>query len=240
MFYDNGMKKELHALWPGGPLYRGDAVNADSLCLAAFASGIPARRACDLGCGSGILMLLLAWGDPALAVEGVELRPGAAEECRENLRRNGLDGRCRVVVGDLRDRPLPDGSVDLVVSNPPFFPAGAGRASPDGDRRLMRTETAVPEELCAAAAALLRSEGSFCLVHRTARLGEILSSLAAAGLTPRRLRMAADAPGRDPEVFFCQAVKGAGGPCVTEPVLYRRDALGRETAEYRSICHWEG
>ena len=50
--------KGFTELWPGGPVYRGDAVVADSLALADFAGQGPAKTACDLGCGSGLLMLL--------------------------------------------------------------------------------------------------------------------------------------------------------------------------------------
>ncbi|MBR4443776.1 MAG: methyltransferase, partial [Clostridia bacterium] len=116
--------KERTELWPGGLSYAGDGVGTDSLALADFARTPGARRGCDLGCGSGVLMLLLARENAALAMDGVELRAEAAALCRENIEANGLADRCRVYEGDLRSAPPAAGSMDLAVSNPPYFPAG--------------------------------------------------------------------------------------------------------------------
>lgn len=237
MFYDDDMK--YHKLWPGGPVYAGDPVTADSLVLADFAAGIPGSDACDLGCGSGILMLLLAASRPTLRLTGVELRASAAAECAENLRRNGLSGTCRVICSDLRVQPLPEECVDLAVSNPPYFPCGNGAVSPDTDRAVMRVESASLSELCAAAAAVLRPGGSFCLVHRTERRGEVLAALRGAGLSPVRLRLFCSRAGAEPRIFLCQARKEASNLLREEEPLFQFGPDGRETAEYRKICHWE-
>lgn len=231
--------KTLRELWPGGPVYRGDAVSADSLALADFAGGAGAAAGCDLGCGSGLLMLLLCHGRPSLRMTGVELREEAAAECRENLLANGLGERCRVIRGDLRELSLPAGEMDLVIANPPYFPAGAGAASPDAGRELMRRESATLDELCAAAARLLRVGGRFCLVHRTERMPEVFAALAAAGLAPKRLRLMAARMGSAPELFLCEGRKGARPGLRTEPTLFQFGPDGAETAEYRRITHWE-
>lgn len=230
-----GYMKEL---WKNGPLYAGDPIGTDSLALADFAARFPARRGCDLGCGSGVLLLLLAWARPELAMDGVELRPGAALDCRRVITANGLEDRCRVWEGDLRFCGPEPGSMDLVVSNPPYFPRSAGQASPDTDRALMRTESVPLTELCKRAAALLRPGGAFCLVHRTARMGEVFAALAGAGLEVKRLRMVAVRPESAPSLFLCEARRGAKPGVIMEPVLFQRDTDGNETAEYRRICHW--
>ena len=231
--------KDFHPLWPGGPLYHGDSVSGDSLALADFAMAVPGERVCDLGCGSGILLLLLAGQRRELVLYGVELRPAAAEECRQNAAANGFSRRFQVVTGDLRSRPFPAGSMDLVIANPPYFPAGRGGVSPDGDRAAMRTESADLSELCATAAALLRPEGAFCLVHRTERLAEVFAALTAAGLEPKRLRFLAGDPDRSPGLFLCEARRGAAPGLTLEPTLFQRRPDGAETEEYRKICHWE-
>ena len=231
--------KDFHPLWPGGPLYKGDAVSGDSLALADFAMAVSGERVCDLGCGSGILLLLLGWQRPSLSLFGVELRPGAAAECRRNAEVNGMAERFHVADGDLRAAPFPAESMDLVISNPPYFPPRRGGVSPDPDRAAMRTESATPEELCAAAAGLLRSGGTFCLVHRAERKEEVFAALSRAGLEPKRLRYMAGDPGRTPGLFLCEAEKNAAPGFTAEPTLFQRGADGRETEEYRKICHWE-
>ena len=129
--------------------------------------------------------------------------------------------------------------MDLVLSNPPFFPAVPGGVSPDPDRAAMRTESAARPELCAAAAERLSPEGAFCLIHRRERMGDVFAALAGAGLFPRRLRFFGADPGREPGLFLCEARQAGASDPVTEPVLYQRRADGTETEEYRKICHWE-
>ena len=226
-------------LWPGGPLYEGDPVSGDSLALAAFVRGNGVRRACDLGCGSGLLLVLLCREYPAWEMTGVELCPEAADRSRENLRRNGLADRCRVCAADFRQAPLDPESFDLVVSNPPYFPAGGGGPSPDPQRARMRQETATLAQLCTGAARLLRRGGAFCLVHRTQRLAQVLAALQSAGLEPKRLRLMAHSPGAAPGLFLCESRRGGRPGLELEPVLFQIGPDGRETAEYRRICHWD-
>ena len=68
----------------------------------------------DLGTGSGILALAAA-GLGAAQVTGVDVDPVAVEEARRNVSRNKMNGRVRVVRGNLLENLAP--GVDLVVIN---------------------------------------------------------------------------------------------------------------------------
>ena len=83
----------------------------DSLELGAFAAVKPGWRVCDLGCGGGVLLLLLSARAGGLTLAGVELEEAAARAARANLARNGLAGEIRA--GDLRESGFPLGSWDL-------------------------------------------------------------------------------------------------------------------------------
>lgn len=77
----------------------------------------------DLGSGSGALAIAVARAVPAATVYAVE----RSHEAREYLRRNVEEHapQVRIVAGDMTDPHLVaerDGSVDLVVSNPPYVP----------------------------------------------------------------------------------------------------------------------
>ena len=229
----------MKRLWENGPFYEGDSVGGDSLALAAFASEETGRIGCDLGCGSGILLLLSALAQPGRIMHGVDIRQSALNSCRSNLRANALSDRCTVEHCDLRYTAFPLFSMDFVLSNPPYFPAGRGAVSPDRERAAMRTESATVSELCAAAARLLKDHGTFYFVHRAERMAELFSALREAGLEPKRVRLMASAPGSVPALFLCAACKGGAAGIAWEPTLYQRDAAGKETAEYRKITHWE-
>lgn len=234
---------QTQELWPGGPLFRQSEhfrLGTDSLLLADFVQPRGAARGIDLGCGSGILMLLPALRSEKLRMTGLELQPEAAAVARENMALNGLAARCEVVEGDLRRHAelFPAGSFDLAVSNPPYFTPSSGAVSPRADRAAARSEEdCTLEELCGAATRLLRTGGSFFLVYRPERLSELCGTLTAQGLEPKRLRLVCARADSAPNLVLLEARRGGRPGLNIEPMLVLRNPDGAESAEYRRICH---
>lgn len=173
-------------------------LTGDSVALAAFCTLRRNWRVCDLGCGAGALMALLLGREAAIEVSGVELDVHAAELARQNL--PGVSITC----GDLTRRTdlLPAGSCDLVISNPPYFASGSGG---DGGRARME-QTCTVDALCESAAYLLKNGGRFALCYRPERLCDLLCTLRAAGLEPKRMRMLSS-PGKAPSAVLVEAVR---------------------------------
>ena len=85
----------------------------------------------DLGTGSGAIALSVAHEHPGARVVAVEADPGAIGWTRHNaaVRAAAGDTPVEVLAGDMTDDGLLrelDGQVDVVVSNPPYVPDGAG------------------------------------------------------------------------------------------------------------------
>ncbi len=99
----------------------------DSLGAAAS----PTPIAVDLGTGSGALALALATEVPHAIVYGVEKSPDAFVWAKGNAEFVGATN-ARIIRGDL-DTALPelDGTVDVVVSNPPYVPDDAIPRDPE-------------------------------------------------------------------------------------------------------------
>ena len=175
----------------------------DTLLLSEFAALKPRWRVCDLGCGAGALPLLLLAREAALTVTGVELDPEDAALARRNLAGHGLAGE--ILTGDLRRvrEMLPAGYFDLVVSNPPYFPVGAGKSG--GKARM--EETCTLEDVCAAAGYLLKNGGRFALVHRPERLADLMAALRANGLEPKRLQLVQHGTDKAPSAVLLEAVR---------------------------------
>lgn len=183
--------------WPEGVFPLG----GDSLALGEFAAIKPRWRVCDLGTGSGVLLLLLARRAEGLSLTGVELHPLSAQTARENLAANGLAGD--IAEGDLRQVVLPAGSFDLVISNPPYFPVDAGKSA--GSAR--SEECCTLEELCAAAARLVKNGGRFALCHRPERLTDVLCTLRRHNLEPKRLKLTSHSPAHPPSLILVEAMR---------------------------------
>lgn len=230
-------------LWPGGPVFCQAPhfrLGTDCVLLADFVRPGGARRGIDLGCASGALALLLLEKSEKLHMTGLELEAEAAALAGENLTRNGLESRSAVLCGDIRrHRELfRAGSFDLAVSNPPYYPVGSGALPRDAARAAARGETACTlDELCAAAAFLLRTGGSFCLCHKPERLAEVFCAMSAHGLEPKRLRLVLPRPDSAPNLILAEGRRGARPGLRVEPPLVLADPDGGESAEYRRIYH---
>lgn len=183
-------------------------LGGDALALGEFSTVKPGWRVCDLGTGSGVLLLLLAGRAERLDLTGVEFDALSAQTARENLAANGLAGE--IIAGDLRTAPLSPGNFDLVISNPPYFPVGSGKSG-----GLARNEACCSlEELCAAAGRLTKNGGRFALCHRPERLADVICALRAHGLEPKRMKLVSHSPEHPPSLLLLEAVR-QGGPGLT-------------------------
>lgn len=234
---------EFSPLWAGGPLFAQAEhfrLSTDSILLADFVRVGSCRRGIDLGCASGILGLLLLTKNVKLQMTGIELVPEAAALADENFDRNNLSDRAEVICGDLREHRglFPSGSFDLVVANPPYYPAAAGAVSPDACRAGARSEvTCTLEDVCSAARYLCRTGGKFCLVGKPERLSEVMNAMVQCGFEPKRLRFAASGPGKAPSLFLLEGIRGGGVGLAVEPELFLCNEDGSESEEYRRIYH---
>ena len=96
---------------------------------ALAASAVPSPIGVDLGTGSGAIALAMATEIPHAQVYGVEVSPAAFVWTKQNFR---IADNARAVFIDLADAlPELDGTVDVVISNPPYIPVGAIPRDPE-------------------------------------------------------------------------------------------------------------
>jgi len=183
--------------WPEGVFPLG----GDALALGEFATVKRNWKVCDLGTGSGALLLMLSGRMDRLELFGIEQDELSAQTARENLEANELEGQ--ILQGDLREDLLPPGSMDLVVSNPPYFPVGTGASA--GPFR--SEERCTLEQLCAQSARLLKNGGRFALCHRPERLCDVLCALRTYGIEPKRMQLVAHGPAHPPSLVLVEGVR---------------------------------
>ncbi|WP_162929335.1 peptide chain release factor N(5)-glutamine methyltransferase [Streptomyces sp. YIM 130001] len=91
-------------------------------------TGVRSPVVVDLCAGPGTMAVTLAHRVPQARVYGIELAEDAAQVAVHNARGTGAT----IVQGDARDAfPELDGTVDLVVTNPPYIPVGLRTSSPE-------------------------------------------------------------------------------------------------------------
>lgn len=175
-------------------------LGSDTLALGRFATVRKGWRVCDLGTGSGVLLLLLAARESQLELFGLDQDPAAAALAQDNLRHNNLEGE--IWTGSWSQTPFPPGSFDLVVSNPPYYAPGSGKDG--GPARMEREEL---DTLCRAAARLLRNGGRFALSFPTQRLADLFETMRRWDLEPKRLKLLSHTPTKPPYALLVEGVR---------------------------------
>lgn len=230
------------ALWPGGPRFtrRTGAfkVGTDSVLLAHFTDVKRAKLACDLGCGGGVLPVVLCLRNPDMTFHGVELSGEAVSVAQENAAANGLEARFQVFHQDLRIAALTAGAYDLVVSNPPYFRQGSGRPAADPRMAAARDDRdATLADICRAGAKLLCWGGLMTMVQRPERLSEVFCAMSASGIEPKRLRLVIPRPGAPPNLILAEGRRGGGPGLTIESPLVLLGEDGGESDEIYKIYH---
>ena len=208
----------------------------DSFLLASLPRLKAGWKVCDMGCGTGLLGLLLLQRRRELTVTGLDIQPEAVRLGKLAAAENRVEDRLFFRLEDLRKTALPAGSFDLAVCNPPYFPPSAGPLPKGEARRTARTEeTCTLEDVCRAAGRLLRWGGAFCLVHKPERLTDLLCALRGEGLEPKRLRLVSLRPERAPSLLLLEARRGGKPGLAVEEPLILENPDGSPTAELNRI-----
>lgn len=224
---------------------RGHRYSVDDMLVAQRAgSGAPRpRRALDLGCGIGSVLLTLAWAFPDSELVGVEALAEHAALARRNVLLNGCQARVRVVAGDLRDEALLSslGGFDLVTGTPPYFDPRTATVCADRQRAHAHFElNGGIEAYARAAARVLNPGGRFVVCAGAEPPGRDRAAIAAAGLHLTARRVVVPRAGKPPFLTLLTAGTAACGPAAEEPPLLMRHADGARTAEHVAIREWSG
>ncbi|MEQ1709379.1 MAG: methyltransferase [Terricaulis sp.] len=222
---------------------RGYRVNLDTILLAAAVEAKPGARLMEAGCGVGAALLAVAMRTPGATLVGIERDANMAAIARENVALNAMGDRVEIVTGDALERSanggVPRGVFDGVFFNPPFDEPGEGRA-PAATRAYAHVADAPIDAWVAALADRLRGGAALTLIHRAAKLSEILAAfegrLGGVEIIPIHPRA-----GEPAKRVLARARKGSRAPLRLLPGLALHDASGAKYApEVDALLRGEG
>lgn len=239
------MNKELETMdsigFDGMKLIQGNGFRygVDAVLLAGFMAGetggrgMKRRRApriLELGCGNGIVSLILSHKIPESTMLGLEIQIKEAERARRNARLNHLEERIQIRAADVAsigETALPE-KFNAVVTNPPYFRRGGAIPNDASAKYIARHETSADlDDFIRAAAVQLDREGELFMVHRPDRLVDICCSMRAQGMEPKELQMVMPFPETKPNILLIHGVKGANSELRVLPPIHVREKDGR-------------
>lgn len=181
-------------------------LGTDSLLLSRFCTLKKGEKVLDLGCGVGVLGVLLAERCQGLTLDGIEKNPASAALALENLRENALPGT--ILCEDLRTSGwFSEGHYDLIICNPPYFPVGSGPSALRRNAEARSEATCTLEDICHAAGPRLKTGGRLAVVCRTERLTDLLVAMRSCAIEPKRLQLVQTTPEKAPRLFLCEGVR---------------------------------
>lgn len=181
-----------------------DAVLLGAWAFEALGFGASSDlRTLDIGCGTGVLSLMLAQRFAkrftGLSVLGIDIDADAAAEAAANFSRSPWAECLEARQADFREFAASGeaGTYDLIISNPPFFTGGA--QAPDDARRIARHQESLGlHDLMDGAAHVLAPEGILAVVLPADKADEACTEARFARLEPTRECVVATTPRKPP------------------------------------------
>ena len=199
-------------------------VGVDAVLLGAWAEvpdGCLAPRILDVGCGCGVITLMMAQRFPEAAIEAIDIDAASAEEAADNFRSSPWSERLCARQRDFASMPG-EAAFDLIVSNPPYFHAGI--ESPSTTRERARHAAALsPESLIDGAGNLLSRKGALAMVIPAENAPDIIAYAARAGLFLQRSLMSAGRPDRPVKRALLQFCRPLRLDIESQPGIYSDD-----------------
>lgn len=212
-------------------LYR---FTSDAVILANFVRTGSKDFMIDLGTGSGIIAILVAYKNKPKRVLGIELQAELADMARRSVRFNKLDDSVEIINCDIKKlqsakvrQELNICEADVVVCNPPYKKAGTASLNKNENKSIARHEIAINmDELLKVVKGLLKFGGRFYVMYDSDRTAELIFKLKANELEPKKIFFTQPNSNGKATLVFVEAVKGGKEGVKVLPVLITNDQNG--------------
>lgn len=214
----------------------------DAVLLSSFAKVKPGERVLDLGCGNGIIPILMEAKTKGEKFFGLEIQEESADLARRSVALNELEEKIEIVTGDMKEAVDIFGaaSFHVITMNPPYMTGNHGLVNPGDAKAIARHEiTCTLEDMISQASKVLKSKGRFYMVHRPFRLAEIIRAMSQYKLEPKRLRMVHPYIDREPNMVLIEGVRGGRAMLKVEKPLIVFREMNVYTDEVRMLYEKE-
>ena len=196
----------------------------DAVLLSDFAKIKEGERVLDLGCGTGILPILLAGKTKGEHFTGLEIQEESVCMAKRSVCFNQLQERIRIVHGDIKEARhlLEPAFFDVIVTNPPYMLANQGLKNVNDQKTIARHEVhcTIDDILRTSRELLLDRRGRFYMIHRPFRLGEIMVKMSQYKIEVKRLQFVHPSLDKEPTMVLIEGLRGGKTGLIVEPPLF--------------------
>lgn len=211
----------------------------DAVLLAHFVTVKKKARMLDLGTGSGIISLILLYRHYSILTEcsGVELQESLAYLAKENIERNNFDSKSVLYQCDVRSLPkhIKAEAYDIIVCNPPFYPAKTGRINSNDEARLARHQIAADlTDFLKGASFAVKNRGNCFFIYPAELVTDFIDKSKRTNFELKKLRFIYSYPQSDKgaQLVLLQCMKNGGvGVEVLPPLYIYKEKNGEYTDE---------
>ena len=217
---------------------KGYRFSLDSILLAHFVSLKPRSCAIDLGCGSGIILLILAKRFPQVDCTGLEIQENLALLAQKNSQLNGLDSYIKIFAGDARKikNIFLARSFDTVIFNPPYRKINSGRINPHPEKAIARHEiNGSLKDFLKAAQYLLKPAGRVFTIYPAKRLVELVYLFRNSSIEPKKMKLVFSDYFSEAEFALVEGKSGGREELKIESPLFIHDQNKNYTEEMAGI-----
>ena len=172
-------------------------VGTDGVLLGAWASVPgPQSRVLDVGCGTGLIALMLAQRTEYVMVDALEIDPSSARQALENFQNSPWKERVHCIQSSFQDYSSQCKSrYDLIICNPPFFSDSS--KTPSKELNLARHDDSLSlEDLFRGSISLMKNTAIISLILPFQKEVQAMDLITEHKLYCNRLTRVIPAPGK--------------------------------------------
>lgn len=210
-------------------LQNGYRYNSDTLFLYDFIGSKPKGQILDVGCGCGILGLLVA-RDNEIKLTGIDIDPLNVQISRHNASVNGIAGE---FIAEDFSKFKGDIKFDFIISNPPFYHTNVTKSQNKHIANSRYSDSLSLEEFLASCNRNIKPKGVLYFCYDAKQIGDIIPLLSKFKLNLTKLKFIYSKDNQNAKLVLIEAKKSSRSMCevVLPLIVFDKDELSVDARE---------